>query len=156
MLSKKLNQQRFWKRKLVPTIVSILFFGLVFTCPQKAILAGDIVVIVHPKSKISSIDVPLAKRIFLGKKKKVKGVKLKVYDVKKSKTKKKFYKAIAGYSLSKLRKYWAKRIFTGKGNPPKKLKNSSAVKKAVSKNKKAIGFIEKSKVDSKVKVILEI
>ena len=115
-----------------------------------------IVVIVHPDSKIESIDLSLAKRIFLGKKKNYKGVNLRVVDVKEENIRKDFYQEIADLSLPKLRKYWAKRIFTGKGNPPKKVASTTTAKRMVSKSKSSISFIEKSKVDANVKVILEI
>ena len=44
-------------------------------------------------------------------------------------------------------------IFTGKGQPPKEVPNTAEVKKLVSGNPNTIGYIEKSAVDSSVKVV---
>ncbi len=51
---------------------------------------------------------------------------------------------------------WSKIVFTGKGKPPKECKSSVEVKKVVSENVNAIGYIEKSAVDDSVKVIATI
>ena len=49
---------------------------------------------------------------------------------------------------------WSRLIFTGKATPPKELPDAAAVKKAVATDPKAIGYIDKSEVDSTVKVLL--
>ena len=51
---------------------------------------------------------------------------------------------------------WARIVFTGKGKPPKEVKTSDEVKKAIRENVNAIGYIEKSAVDDTVKVIATI
>ena len=48
---------------------------------------------------------------------------------------------------------WARVIFTGKGLPPKVFDPDAEVKKVVSSNKNAIGYIRASSVDSSVKVV---
>jgi len=47
-------------------------------------------------------------------------------------------------------------VFTGKGKSPKEYKSSAEVKKAVSENVNAIGYIEKAAADDTVKVIATI
>ena len=49
---------------------------------------------------------------------------------------------------------WSRLIFTGKAQPPKEMPDAAAVKKAVAADPKAIGYIQKSEVDSTVKVVL--
>jgi ABC-type phosphate transport system substrate-binding protein len=44
-------------------------------------------------------------------------------------------------------------VFTGKATMPKEAGSSADVKKAIAGNPKAIGYIEKSAVDSTVKVV---
>ena len=44
-------------------------------------------------------------------------------------------------------------MFSGKATPPKELGSSADVKKFVASNPDAIGYIEKSAVDSSVKVV---
>jgi ABC-type phosphate transport system substrate-binding protein len=65
-----------------------------------------------------------------------------------------FYQKLSGQDLSQVQATWSRLVFTGKASPPKQLSDAAAVKKAVAADPKAIGYIEKSEVDSTVKVIL--
>jgi ABC-type phosphate transport system substrate-binding protein len=65
-----------------------------------------------------------------------------------------FYKKATGRDAAQVKAIWSRILFTGRGVPPKQLLDSTAVKKAVAANPKAVGYIEKSAVDSSVKVIL--
>jgi ABC-type phosphate transport system substrate-binding protein len=67
-----------------------------------------------------------------------------------------YYKRLTGRDLSQVKAMWARLTFTGKGQSPKELPDSSAVKKAVAADPKAIGYIEKSAVDDSVKVLVNI
>lgn len=65
-----------------------------------------------------------------------------------------FYKKLTNREITQIKALWARLIFTGKGQMPLQLPDANSVKKAVASDPKAIGFIEKSEVDSTVKVIL--
>jgi ABC-type phosphate transport system substrate-binding protein len=65
-----------------------------------------------------------------------------------------FYQKVSGHDLSQVKATWSRLIFTGRGQPPKELPDDAAVKKAVAADPKAIGYIEKSQVDSSVKILL--
>jgi ABC-type phosphate transport system substrate-binding protein len=65
-----------------------------------------------------------------------------------------FYKKATGRDAAQVKAIWSKILFTGRGVPPKQLLDSTAVKKAVAANPKAVGYIEKSAVDASVKVVL--
>jgi ABC-type phosphate transport system substrate-binding protein len=65
-----------------------------------------------------------------------------------------FYQKVTGRDAAQVKAIWSKILFTGRGVPPKQMLDSTAVKKAVAANPKAVGYIEKSAVDSSVKVIL--
>ena len=67
-----------------------------------------------------------------------------------------FYQKVSGHDLSQVKATWSRLIFTGKAQPPKELADADAVKKAVASDIKAIGYIDKSQVDSTVKVVLEL
>jgi ABC-type phosphate transport system substrate-binding protein len=67
-----------------------------------------------------------------------------------------YYKKLTGRDPAQIKAMWARLTFTGKGQSPKELPDSSAVKKAVAADPKAIGYIEKSAVDSSVKVLVTI
>jgi ABC-type phosphate transport system substrate-binding protein len=64
-----------------------------------------------------------------------------------------FYKKVTDKDASQAKALWSKLVFTGKATMPKEVGSSADVKKAVAANPKAIGYIEKSAVDSTVKVV---
>ncbi len=65
-----------------------------------------------------------------------------------------FYKKATGREVAQVKSTWSRLVFTGKGQAPKQLPDSAAVKKAVAADPKAVGYIEKSAVDGSVKVLL--
>lgn len=65
-----------------------------------------------------------------------------------------FYQHVVRKSPRALKKYWAKRIFTGEGAPPRELPNDDEVKAFVAKDKSAIGYIDSGNVDASIKVLL--
>ena len=65
-----------------------------------------------------------------------------------------FYQKLSGQDLSQVKATWTRLIFTGKALPPKELPDAEAVRKAVAADEKAIGYINKSEVDSSVKILL--
>jgi ABC-type phosphate transport system substrate-binding protein len=67
-----------------------------------------------------------------------------------------FYKKATGRDSSQIRAIWSRILFTGRGVPPKQLADSAAVKKAVAADPKAVGYIEKSAVDSSVRVVAQL
>jgi ABC-type phosphate transport system substrate-binding protein len=67
-----------------------------------------------------------------------------------------FYKKLTGRDAAQVKAIWSRILFTGRGVPPKQLRDSAAVKKAVAANPKAVGYIEKSAVDASIKVALPI
>jgi ABC-type phosphate transport system substrate-binding protein len=65
-----------------------------------------------------------------------------------------FYRKATGRDSAQIKAIWARILFTGRGVPPKQLTDSEAVKKAVAADPKAVGYIEKSAVDSSVRIVL--
>jgi len=65
-----------------------------------------------------------------------------------------FYKKATGRELTQVKATWSRLTFSGKAQPPKEVPDAAAVKKAVAANVKAVGYIDKSAVDSTVKVVL--
>ena len=54
---------------------------------------------------------------------------------------------------ARIRAWWSKLVFTGKGSAPKELHSGAEVVAAVSADPKLIGYVDKSFVDMTVKVI---
>jgi len=67
-----------------------------------------------------------------------------------------FYKKVTGKDLPQVKAIWSRLTFSGKGQPPKEVIDSAAVKKVIAADPKAIGYIEKSAVDASVKVLVSV
>lgn len=67
-----------------------------------------------------------------------------------------FYTKIANKSGAQIKAYWAKLMFTGKGQPPKEAGDSAGVKSAVAANPSAVGYVDKSVVDGSVRIVLNL
>jgi len=67
-----------------------------------------------------------------------------------------FYSKVVGKKKAQVQAYWAKRIFTGKGTPPKSLDDAAAVKKWVAGKPGRLGYVDSSAVDDSVSVLLTI
>ena len=65
-----------------------------------------------------------------------------------------FYVKVAAKSPPLLKAYWTKMIFTGRGQPPRELPDSVAVRKLVAANPNLIGYIDRAAFDSSVKAVL--
>lgn len=65
-----------------------------------------------------------------------------------------FYLKVANRTPALMKAYWTKKIFTGRGQPPRELQNSQAVRKLVAENPTLIGYIERSALDASVRPVL--
>lgn len=64
-----------------------------------------------------------------------------------------FLKDIIKKTLPQYTNFWKKAVFTGTGNPPKEFNSPDEMKKFISSNANALGFILNSHVDNTVKKI---
>jgi hypothetical protein len=110
--------------------------------------AADLAVIGHPGAATLSKD--QVSELFLGK-----GQGLTPLDQSdNSPLYGEFYRKATGRDVAQVKATWARVVFSGKGQAPRQLPDSAAVKKAVASDPKAVGYIEKSAVDATVKVLL--
>ena len=117
---------------------------------------GEVVIVVNPNSKLLEADVSKVKKIFLGKLKYTdSGEKIQPIDLKLGgKIRSEFYEKIVNKSNSQLKAYWSIQIFTGRGVPPKEAQSQEEIKKLISNNVDAIGYLDSKNIDSRVKVLL--
>jgi len=135
-----------------------LRWGLLLLSLLAAGASAQVVVIVNPKSPLSTLTQEQAASVFLGKSSTLPGggmaVPADLPDV--SSVREQFYSKAAGKTAAQVKAAWSRLTFSGKAVPPKELGNANEVKKFVAANVDAIGYIEKSAVDSSVKVVLEV
>jgi hypothetical protein len=109
--------------------------------------ANDIVVIAHPSAAaLSKADIT---DIYQGKSQ----AATPLDQPESAAIRADFYKKATGKDPAQVKALWARVTFTGKGQPPKEVADSAAVKKAVAADPKMIGYVDKSAVDGSVKVL---
>jgi ABC-type phosphate transport system substrate-binding protein len=116
---------------------------------------AQVAVVVSPKSPVASMTADQVSGIFLGKSNTLpSGATAVPTDLPDSAaTRELFYTKVTGKSTAQVKAAWSRLVFSGKATPPKELASSAEVKKFVASNPDAIGYIEKSAVDSSVKVV---
>lgn len=111
---------------------------------------AEVVAVVGAKSPAATMSNEQVAAFFLGKS----TAMTPIDQAEGSAVRNEFYKKVADKEASQAKALWSKLVFTGKATLPKEMPSSAEVKKAVSADPKAIGYIEKSAVDATVKVVL--
>ena len=65
-----------------------------------------------------------------------------------------FARVVLKKSPSQLKAYWAKRIFTGKGKPPRSIGNSEELRALVASDKRYLSYLDKNNVDHTVRWVI--
>lgn len=128
---------------------STLLFG--FSAAQAGIL-----VVAHPSVEDTALTSNVAANIFLGKTKSLpSGKKMVPIDQDKGEAARdEFYTKVTNKNTSQLSAYWARRIFTGKGQPPTAVFDDEEVLEMISANPNMIGYVSDTADTSGVKVLL--
>ena len=134
-------------------ILKIMIFGLVCM----TITANAAVVLVGHPSLSDSFTTSTAKKLYLGKLKKLSnGQPPNLIELPAgNKLKAEFHQKVTNKDDAKLKSYWSRLVFTGKGRAPNVLTSSALVLAEVSSYPNSIGYIDESEVDSSVKVIFK-
>lgn len=121
-----------------------------------SLASAEVVVVVSTKSAVGNLTAAQAADIFLGKASSFPsgGQAVPVDQKEGSAIRDEFYTKVTGKSAAQVKAYWSKIIFSGKGQPPKEVSDSAAVKKLIADNPNIIGYIDKAAVDSSVKTVL--
>lgn len=136
------------------TILNNLFALLVSATLSISAWAADVVVIVN-KANTSAVDKAFIMKVYTGEAKNWPdgGPVFAIDNAEDSPVRADFISSVLGKSSGNMKALWAQNIFSGKGLPPKVVESDTEVKKVVSTNKNAIGYIKASSVDDTVKVI---
>jgi ABC-type phosphate transport system substrate-binding protein len=132
-------------------------FGLTLSLAMASTGKADVVVVVSAKCPVSTLNRAQLTDIFLGKTARFPDGTLAVPidQAEGSPARDEFYSTFANKSPAQMKAHWTKIIFTGRGQPPKSVPNSVEVRKLIAANPQAISYIERSAVDSTVKVLVE-
>lgn len=117
-------------------------------------LAGEAVLVVHRDNPISSLELTEVRSIFLGKK--VfwdDGNAIEVLLQESGETHRNFSQNILGKSPRQLSMYWKRVLFSGEGLPPREVTGDEEMLETIAANTKAIGYIDNSVNDNRVKSV---
>ncbi len=139
------------KQKIMP-----LFLGLFLLMLAQFTLA-DVVVITNKSTGVDALTAAQVKSLFLQKEKSFSdGSSVVLADQSNgSAVRDEFGNKILGKSPKKLKRYWSKRVFAGKGVPPKVVGDDSAMKEWVAKTPNSLGYISADALDDSVKVLFK-
>ena len=116
--------------------------------------AEPLAIIVSSKNANASLSNDQAEKVFLGKLDAFPDGSTAVpLDLPKGPVREEFYLKVTGKNPSQVKAYWAKQVFTGSGQPPKEVESSTDLVDLIAKNPNLVGYVEKSKVNSSVKVL---
>ena len=122
---------------------------------SSTVLQADVVAVVSAKSPITTLDKSQVADLFLGKTNRFpNGVQAVPIDQAEGlSVRDEFYDKVLGRTAAQMKAYWSKIIFTGRGQPPPSVSSDIEMKKRISENPAAIGYIERSLVDNSVRVV---
>jgi ABC-type phosphate transport system substrate-binding protein len=131
-----------------------MLIGLALSLTSAAAMA-DVVAVVSAKSSITAVSKSQLADIFLGKTNRFPdGTQAAPIDqAEGSAARDEFYDKIVGKTAAQIKAYWSKIIFTGRGQPPPTVSSASEMKKRISENPAAIGYLDSSMVDDSLRVV---
>lgn len=137
-----------WTKRLKQSVMAMSLTALAGTA------AADIAIVVNPSMPDIEVDELLLKDLFLGKTSRLPGTKsLLVVDQEPGPVRDEFLQNLIQKPDSQVRAYWAQLVFTGRGQPPKRVMDDDEVKLLVSDNPSVLGYIDVGSVDASVKVL---
>lgn len=130
-----------------------LLLAAAFSLPAAA---AELVVIVSSRSPVGALRAEQVADIFLAEVARFPegGEAVAVDQAINTPLRNEFYAKVAAKSPALMKAYWTKMIFTGRGQPPREVPNSTAVRKLVADNPNMIGYIERGALDASVKAVL--
>ncbi len=128
--------------------------GLLMALPA----AAELVVVVNPKSGVEHLSRDEVINIFLGRYRQLpSGISAQPVDMPASQPEKSLmYRLLVGKDLDQIASYWSRLVFSGRTSPPVQAASTEEVLRFVAANRGAVGYVDHSRVDNRVRVALEI
>ncbi|MBI5925150.1 MAG: phosphate ABC transporter substrate-binding protein [Aquabacterium sp.] len=115
---------------------------------------ADVVVVASAKSDVSTLTQKQVTDLFLGKIRAFpNGNPAITAIIESGPLRDEFLSMVLDKTDSQARSTWSRLVFTGTGNAPKEVKDSTETKKLIAHNPNIVGVIDKSALDASVKVI---
>jgi hypothetical protein len=120
--------------------------------------AADLVVIVNPASGVNQMTRAQVTNVYMAREGHLpSGITALPLDIGGATSERRdFYQRLLGRSLPEINSYWARLLFSGRASPPRQVDDSAAAVEAVAQNKGAIAYVDKGRIDARVKVVFEL
>jgi len=130
---------------------ALLFWGLALS---GSAFGGDLYVIVNAGSGVQTLPQHDVVALFTGRLRTLPGGAMAtVYDHPgDSSARADFYQRITGMDLARINSYWARLLFTGRGQPPRPLADDAAVIARVGADRAAVGYVSTRPSDAAVHI----
>ena len=136
--------------------VRLTLIALALSLSASAAALADVVAVVSSTSSVMMLNRTQIADIFLGRTTRFPdgSPAVPIDQTEGTLVRDEFYTKFVGKSAAQIKAHWSKIIFTGRGQPPKAVSNSSETKKLVVANPNAIGYIEQNMIDTSVRAVL--
>ena len=126
--------------------------------PLGASAEPALVIIVNLESGVTRLTREQAEGIFMGRQKRLPSglVALPVEQLVPPAARLRFYQYLVHLPLSQVRAHWARLYFSGQAQPPRQTQSTEETLEVVSANRGAIAFLEKDRLDRRVRAVLEL
>lgn len=140
--------------KRLTASVSSLLLGTVLSLVYHP-ASAEVLVVVSAEAPFTRLTSSDLRDIYLGRRTLiVNGVQVVPLDLTEgTAARSEFYTQYTGQTPAQIKAHWARQIFTGRGQPPQALANSRAVVERLVGDAKALGYIEPSFLDERLRVV---
>ena len=134
--------------------VKALLIGLVLSLVSDPTVA-DVVAVVSAKSAVTTLTDTQLADIFLGRVSRFPNgaAAVPIDQAEDAPARDAFYLKLLGRSSPQMKAYWSKIIFTGRGQPPQEVRDAAELKRRLTANPAAIGYIDERLVDDTVRIV---
>ena len=118
-------------------------------------IRAEVVAVVSANSPIAHLGRHDVADIFLGKRSRLPdgSLPIPIDQAEDSPERAAFYLLYANLTPVEMKMHWSKLIFTGRGQPPRQVRDAAAVKAALAQQPNAIGYLDRSQVDATLTIL---
>ena len=145
-------------RSLFTALTIVLLTALPWAVGAEKPARRGLVVIVNPASGVTALQASDAVNIFMGRYRKLpSGIVAFPIDIgDRSPEREQFYRQLVRKDLAEIDAYWARLVFSGQTSPPLQVPDGKTAVQLVAGNRAAIAYVDRSVVDDRVKIVLEL
>jgi hypothetical protein len=141
-------------RNIIQNFCAVLIGVLALSAEAQRVPAEPLLIIVRFDSPVNALSRQEVADLYLDRSgvREKWGVPLKPLDQQDDTLRERFYGEVAAMSLNRLRAYWSKRVFTGRGRPPEEHPPERAAQ-VVAQDPKVVVYVPAGQCPKGVKVV---